>query len=270
MRACAVPRPAWLLLALALVGCDATQEVLTAAEQSGGRRAAQVAGDVPIADVIDALFLGSGPLIPRNGATACPIPRVWTGFPRGTAVRVRIATAVPDEARVALERVVSQVASATHGAVRASSTPTPADDPLPGSDEVTVAVHPSPREAGCPSDRGCVLYGFRAPGVLAHARAVEAPGQAVQAFLRDAVGRGILGMCQIDATLIGGPGASLMSEVPSGQPNGAATALTDIDLAASRAVYGGPLDPGATRKDFLRVGLVNLHTGARARAAATR
>jgi hypothetical protein len=269
MQSWTILRAGGLLLALAAVGCDDAKDLVTTTEQVTGRRVAETVDGVELTELVDGLFMGSGPLVPRSGSPACPVTRTWTGFPRGTAVTVRISTSVPDDARAALQRVVGQVASATNGVIVATSASTPADDPVPGTNQVAVSVRARPRDAGCPSDRGCVHYGFRAPGILEWARAVEAPDQPVQAFLRDAVGRGILGLCQVDATRIGGPGASLMSE-GGGRVDGAALALTNLDIAAIRAVYDSPLSPGAGRNDFLQAGLVTVQAGQRARGSAVR
>jgi len=46
---------------------------------------------VPITEAVEALFLGSGPLIPTDGFVACPTQGVWSGFPRGTTVRVIVS-----------------------------------------------------------------------------------------------------------------------------------------------------------------------------------
>ncbi len=266
MRRRRVRRASWLIASLMLFGCGAGEVATAPSAETRALRAAESRPAVDTADVIDALFLGSGPLIPRDGATACPIPRVWTGFPRGTTVRVRVSSTVPPDVQAALGRAVAQVASATDGVVVASVELTDAPDPLPGSNEVTVTTHPSPRREGCPSDRGCVQQVFRGRGLLASGRALESPEQPAQAYVRDVVGRGILGLCQIDGTLIGG-GGSLMSAGRGIQRSGAVPALTDLDITAARAVYASSLDPGATRKEFLRAGLVHLQAGARPRGA---
>ena len=46
-----------------------------------------------VKNYIEALFLGTGPLIPQDNFTACVTNRgQWAGFPRGTAVRVVAST----------------------------------------------------------------------------------------------------------------------------------------------------------------------------------
>src|SRR5215472_8773914 len=84
-----------------------------------GERKVSAAQQVSTQDATDALFLGSGPAIPRDGQTACALSGVWTGFPRGASVRVRLAPAVPGPARDAVRRVAEQVAGATQGVLTA-------------------------------------------------------------------------------------------------------------------------------------------------------
>lgn len=256
----------WLLVAACLLGCDA-QDVVTA--PAAERLRAGAAESIDPGDATDALFMGSGPLIPRDGNAACPLTRVWTGFPRGTTVRLRVASGAPPGAQAALRAAVDQVAAATGGVVRAVFEAVDADDIQPGANEVTVSIGLRPRDAGCASDRGCIVQVFRAPGVLLSGRVVAAPDQAAPEYVRLAVGRGILGMCQIDAKLIGGAGNSLMSAGIGVKPGAGASALTGLDLGATTAVYGSSLQPGASRKDFLQAGLVHVQAGERRRAAAS-
>jgi len=256
-------RAVWLLVAVCLLGCNAQDLVTAPAEHLQG----EGGQSVDVADATDALFLGSGPLIPRDGNSACSLTRVWSGFPRSTTVRVRLAQAVPPDAQAALRAAVEQVAGATQGLVRAVLEVTSADDLEPRANEVTVAVRDRPRDAGCPGDRGCAQSVYREPGVLLSGRVVEGPDQPPQEYVRHAVGRGVLGLCQIDGRLIGGAGGSLMSAGIGVRPGEGAAGLTALDLAATRAVYGSALRPGATRKDFLQAGLVHVQAGERRRTA---
>jgi hypothetical protein len=213
------------------------------------------------ADVIDALFLGSGPLIPRNGVTECPFPGVWSGYPRGSVVRVRLSTRLPPAVVDALRQAVAPVAEATARALTLRVERTAEADPQPGVDEVTVTEHPLPRAAGCGSDAGCVDYRFAGRGLLMGARVVEGPGQGVARYARDVVGHAILGLCAIDARRVGGAEQSLMSGGVGVGPGAGASSLTPLDLDAVRAVYASGLSPGAPRAAFLAARLVNLQAG---------
>ena len=65
-----------------LTGCGSGQSPTEAARLAESRRAEAETAKTP--DVVDALFLGTGPLIPRDGATDCPLQGFWSGYPRGT------------------------------------------------------------------------------------------------------------------------------------------------------------------------------------------
>jgi hypothetical protein len=90
---------------------------------------------------------------------------------------------------------------------------------------------------------------------------VGARGRSVSAYVHDAVGHGVLGLCHIDARLIGGPENSLMSAGPGSSPGSGASSLTGLDLEAISAVYGSGVNPGASRSTFLAARLVNLQAG---------
>lgn len=206
---------------------------------------------------IEAIFLGSGPLTPADGLLACPSSRgTWSGFPRGTTVRLRISTTVSDDKRQAIARAAAQVAEATHDAVHVTVESTSDADPRPATNEATSTTHPSPSSQGCGSDSGCTIHGFVSPGVFRSSRAVQPQAQTANAYAHDIVGHGVMGMCHVDGALIGGPSRSLMSggvNVFSGQTS---LELSALDIAAARAVYATGLGPGATRDAFVRAGLI--------------
>lgn len=209
--------------------------------------------------VIEALFLGSGPLTPRDGQPACVFfPGFWTAYPRQTAVRVKVSTTVAPDARTAIEAAANQVAEATAGAVRASVEVVGDPLPLPGPGEVTVTTHPDPVSQGCPTLVGCTIPTFGGGvATLSSARAVLPPRQTPNAFAHDAIGHGVLGMCHIDGPLAGGANRSLMSGGPGVNSGDIAPMLTDRDLRAAQAVYGAGLSPGAQRAEFVAAGLVD-------------
>ncbi len=246
---------AWLA-----TGCGEGQSPTEAARLAESRRT-QVRETAKQPEVIDALFLGTGPLIPRDGATDCPSHGVWSGYPRGSSVRVRMSSRVPAPVQSALVQTIETLGAVTGGALTVSSLVSPENDPHPGVNEVTVTEVPRPRTVGCPSDAGCVQYNFAGRGLLMGARVVGAPGRSVSAYVHDAVGHGVLGLCHIDARQIGGPEASLMSAGPGVAPGSGASTLTALDLDALRAVYASSLNPGAGRSAFLAARLVNLQAG---------
>lgn len=71
-----------------------------------------------LGDYLEALFLGSGPLIPDTPADpnlSCPRRGIWSGFPRGTTVRNLASAQIPPQYRDAIRGVLDQVPQATAG-----------------------------------------------------------------------------------------------------------------------------------------------------------
>src|SRR5262249_8053129 len=118
-----------------------------------------------------------------------------------------------------------------------------------------------PRAAGCSSNAGCVQYRFAGRGLLMSARIVEPRGQSVSSYVHDAVGHGVLGLCHIDARLIGGAENSLMSGGAGVSRGLGASTVPGLDLDAIRTVYASGVNPGAPRSAFLAARLVNLQAG---------
>jgi len=242
-----------------LTGCGNGQSPTEAARLAESRRAEEEAANTP--NWVDALFLGTGPLIPRDGATDCPLQGIWSGYPRGTLLRLRVASRVPDPAQAGLATAAALLAGATGGALTVNVEVTPEADPQPGVNEVTVTEVPLPRAAGCSSDSGCVQYRFAGRGLLMGARVVEPRGRSVSGYVHDGVGKGVLGLCHIDARLIGGGENSLMSAGAGVSPGSGSPTLTGLDLDAIQAVYASAVNPGAARPSFLAARLVNLQAG---------
>ena len=246
-----------LVAVLCLAACGNSQSPTDPARLAEAHRAeADLAVKTP--DVVDALFLGSGPLIPRDGSVDCPLQGFWSGYPRGASVRLRVSSRVPGPAQAGIAGTVGALAGATAGSLLVNMEVTPETDPQPGVNEVTVAEAALPRVAGCASDAGCVQYRFAGRGLLMSARIIEPRAQSTAAYVHDTVGHGVLGLCHIDARLIGGGENSLMS---SGPPGSGASTFTGLDLEAIRTVYASGVNPGAARSTFLAARLVNLQAG---------
>jgi hypothetical protein len=245
-----------------LSGCGGSDTPTTT--QLSQRRISS-AQTLPTPDVVDALFLGSGPLIPRDGQTQCAIPGTWVGFRRGTPVRVRVGAGVPAAAQAAIQRVAEQVGTATENVLTATVEADPDPNPTPGLNEVTVATVADPRREGCFTG-SCLFRTFASRGALGSVRVIEPAGQVATGYAQDVVGAGVLGLCRIDARRIGGPGNSLMSGGSGIRPADAAPVLTGLDLAATQAVWASTASPGASRREFLSLGLVNIQVGERPRS----
>jgi hypothetical protein len=221
---------------------------------------------VDVRDAIDALYFGSGPLVPSDGFTACAVGYEWTAFPSGAVVHVRISTTLSAPAQEAVRVAAGQWQEAVEGEVTPIVELTGEADPLPKEGEITVTVHPNPVSQGCAYERGCTSLLVRT-SVIVSARALLGPSialtNALAAFPHDAIGHGALGMCHIDAVRIGGARNSLMA----GGPNTYSCAvpsdtcisidLAPLDIEAARAIHRAGMPRGATRDDFLKAGLVN-------------
>ena len=70
-------------------------------------------------DYIEALFLGTGPLTPRDGNHGCSATGWVRGFAPGTEVPVFVSTTVSTDKGAAIRDAIGQVSLATLGAVRA-------------------------------------------------------------------------------------------------------------------------------------------------------
>ncbi|MEN8374779.1 MAG: hypothetical protein ABFS34_04965 [Gemmatimonadota bacterium] len=218
---------------------------------SGPASAPVVVHSLDLRDVVQALYLGSGPLCEMaDGACVTFSGGRFKGFPLGTHVTVRISTTLGDEAIAAVVESLEQVEDATLGQVTVEWSVTEDPDPIPGLDEVTGTRHPDPQSVGCPFERGCTIHQFRTFPVLASSRAVQKISS-IQAFPHDIVGHGILGMNHIE-----GPIASLMGGPPPVFAGALFPRLSPYDAAAARAVYASGVEPGAGRATFQSLGLV--------------
>jgi hypothetical protein len=226
---------------------------------------------VDLRDIIDALYFGNGPLIPRDGLRYCVSGSGrWITYPAGVTVRLIIsASAVSAAAQQAVQRAAEQWIASTLGSNSVIVQLTGDPDPRPGNNEVTITLHSDPVSQGCSFDRGCTILTLRA-NVLVAARALIGPSLASSsaAFAHDAVGHGGLGMCHIDGGLIGGARNTLMGggpnvfSCPSPSDVCIADGLTPLDAAAAAAVYASGLPRGAERSLFLAAGLVTQSGGA--------
>jgi hypothetical protein len=245
------------LLSVLLGGCGPSSSPTQPTPATGAAPSvAPPAARADLKSVIEALFLGSGPLTPSDGNAACPFPGHWSGFQRGSGVRIRVSRSVSADKLAAIRDAAGQVATATRGAITATVDVVDDPDLRPAAGEVTSESDPDPVAQGCPSAVGCIMHTFVAPGVFGAGRAVQPPGQTPNAFAHDVVGHGVMGMCHVDGHLLGGAGLSLMSGGPGVFSDQIAPRLTGLDVEAAQAVYASPLDPGATRADFVRAGLI--------------
>ena len=217
---------------------------------------------------VESLMLGFGPLTPSEGTYGCPRLGRWSAYPAGTTVELVISQSVPPNAVTALTHAATAVNEVSAGQVSIVISTTQNTNPLPATNQVTVATSADPQSLGCGYPQGCTQLSFEPNAFpLRAARAILQTGQTPNAYVHDAIGHGTLGLCHVDGTLIGSPSASLMSYGVNIFSNQIAVELTGFDRVATLAVYGSGLPRGATRSDFLAAGLVNAASTSRLRPA---
>ena len=209
-------------------------------------------------DYVEALFLGTGPLTPSNGDHGCSATGVVRGFRPGR-VAVVASTTMTDDELSAVERVTRQASAASDGALWATVVQTLDADPHPGPREVTITTHPDASSQGCLHRGGCAIHTFLTPtrpGAFLSTRALVGPDYPRGSYAHETA-HGVLGLCHVDGTLIGGPGLSAMSAGPGVYANHIADELTRYDFAAVLAVYQAGIRAGDDRQALVERGLVN-------------
>lgn len=217
-----------------------------------------------LGDYVEALFLGSGPLIPdtpTDSNLSCPSRGMWSAFPRGTTVRNRASAQIPSQFRDAIRVVVDQVSEATGGRLTTTFEVVSEDAPAPVENQMAhVALRSvGELEAACGSRSGaaCIAYNAKpfGGGLIRWSSGyyVVTTVQSTRPYAHES-GHGIMGMCHINADGIGGHERSMMSA--SQTPGSQADRLSPFDIEASRAVYGSSVAIGARRPDFVAAGLL--------------
>jgi len=219
-----------------------------------GRTTITVSVDNTTADYIESLFLGSGALAARTTSIGCPRFGLWPTFPSGTVVRIRTSSLLTTAIVNALTAAAAQIPDASSGKLSVQIEPANEENPTPALNEVTVTVSANAQGLGCPLAQGCTIFQFSGVNTFS-ARSILATAQPPAAYVHDAIGHGVLGLCHVDGNLIGGPGRSLMSFGTNIFSNQIAVQLTSSDLAATRPVFFLLL-PGSNFSDFARAGLI--------------
>ncbi len=233
---------------------DAYGAAVVLAHENEGR---ETAVDVIQQDEgITGLVLGHGPIVAEGSAYSCSYSGRWATFPRGSTVTVRVSTDVATATRDAIRDELPMVSTVTLGSLSVRFELTAESSPLPGDNEVTVAVHEQPTALGCLTDAGCTIHRFAELGVLAGSRVIMPPTQTHNAYVHDTVGHGILGMCHVAAASIGGAAHSLMSGGKGVYSNQTAEGLSGLDRELQRAVWAASLEPGAGVLEFRHAGLI--------------
>lgn len=231
------------MVALALLGCVDSPT--------------RPSGPITQGDVIEALFLGSGPALRDAVGNGCGIqgPGQWVSYGPGEMVDVVVASSVGEQHLPVIDATIDDLNQAIGGyfSLRAVSTDDP--QPTPGSNQITV-VEVSPEvqaaECGfvgtacfkCESGKLPLLDRCR---VLVRNNLTFAPGTVHAHEIVHAVG-----LCHVSGRLTILRHA-LMASPQQGQSN----ALIPTEMDAIAAVYTSGLSPGARRPQFAAAGLVD-------------
>jgi hypothetical protein len=223
----------WAPLAFALAACP------------GPSTPTPPATPPPLADVIEAIFLGSGPL----AAGDCITPGILATPLRNATFTAVIGTTIDVAGQRTIEDAVSDLQQVNNGRFRIVVERSGAADPLPGPLQITSADVPdvtiqmlcSPGGSGC--TRGLTFNGAS----ITSARCVQRIGTSPRLKAHE-FGHAI-GLCHVDRDRMP---AAVMAPSPGTMAQDRFSAL---ELDAIRAVYGSGLEAGATRGDFERAGL---------------
>jgi hypothetical protein len=231
-RSAAVPvLPALLGALMMLAGCQGMSPT-----EPGGRT-------VTVEDVTEALFLGTGPAS-EGGSPG----NVWNSFPRGSAVRLRVASSVDPAALPHLERQVAELNDAFGGFLSLQLSRSAEPDPRPSFHEITLAEVPADEVAELSGEPGaggtCREVTLAGPLIVDARCLIAAGGDRQDAYVHE-VGHG-LGFQHVRDGVI----AAMMN------PSAPVSDFTPIELEAIHRVFTSGLEPGATRVDFLRLGLI--------------
>jgi hypothetical protein len=220
-----------------------------------------------LGDYVEALFLGSGPLIPANQTRdpnlACSRRGIFSGFPRGTTVRNRVSAQIPSQYRDAIKFVLDQIPAATVGQISTTFEVVPEGVTIPirvDNQMAHVGLQSTAELVGaCGSLAGNACLGYNERpfpgGVIRWSTGYYVlPNITFPQPYAHEPGHGILGMCHINADAIGGWEQSLMAtaDIAGNQP----FRLTPFDIEALQSVYGSSVVPGARRAEFAAAGLV--------------
>lgn len=201
--------------------------------------------DLALAEVIEAIFLGSGPV----GRGGCPFEGRWSAYRPGTAVRVVIGAEVTQAARDELVRELALINEAVAGHVTLISVDSVDRDPQPSSFEITTAdLSDGEIDAICGfGNDGCTTIVFSDGPILNASRSVQRKRFPGTAHVHE-IGHG-LGLCHI--------AASAYPDAMMADPQRSSTrSFSDIERRAIETVYRSGLSPGSNRDAFVRAGLI--------------
>lgn len=209
------------------------------------------------ADVIEALFLGSGPAQVGVVGNGCGIagPGTWYSYGPGETVDVVVSGSVGAEDRPVIEAAVDDWNQAVGGYFTVRTVTTDDPDPVAGPNEITVVeVSAAQQEAECNRPgTACFLCSRNRLPLLDRCRVVVrndltfAPGTVHAHEVAHA-----LGLCHLSGRI-----PTLRDALMASPQGGQSNAFIFEELDAIGHLYASGLAPGATRPDFVAAGLVD-------------
>jgi hypothetical protein len=196
-------------------------------------------------DYVEALFLGTGPLA-QSPQAGCPSGAGrMSGWPSDARVTVTLGASLSADQQKRAAAAVSQIDQATAGVVHATTRGSDDRYPFSGTSEIVILQADPASVFPCSTEAlGCTLPQFVMPGIFGSVNIVM---RGASFLVGHEVGHGLYGFCHL--THEAGYVSVMGSFIDTG-------ALSEADLAASRAVYLAGLRGGATRGDFVSAGVI--------------
>ena len=218
--------------------------------------------------VIDALFLGQGPL--QADVPGCyQGGGAMKGWPPGTSISILVSSSLTEAQFAQVQRFASQLPVVTQGTLRATVRRSSQAGPTTeGDNEITIAVLPEQQvTAQCRGYSACA-YGILSGHFLDHVSILVKEGVLADNawILPHELGHAALGLCHMH-----GPDGLKPASIMTGsglfnRPD----EMEPMTLKAVEAVHKAGLTPGANRAQFVAAGLVDPNAPGRAAAASTR
>jgi hypothetical protein len=202
-------------------------------------------------DVIEALFLGRGPL--ESNPVGCLRQDEMRGWPVGSNLTILVTPKVTDAQMTGIQRTVAQLPTATLGALQGNVRRVLEEHPDPATGEISIEISPEFVDRFCGGGGGCAVGRYSGPSF--RSVKIVTRGDVQPYVMTHELGHGAFGLCHIHVPegLRPGPMMGASGAVDrTGPPE-----LEPLSIKALQAVYRAQLTAGATRREFEAAGLIN-------------